>query len=93
MRVREDQALIQRLLATPLAEVLSEACARRDARWPQMASARMTYSRKVFIPLTRLCQDVCHYCTFATTPSNLAAPFLTPEEVLDIARQGAETGC
>ncbi len=53
----------------------------------------MTYSPKVFIPLTRLCADVCHYCTFATTPSRLAAPYLTPEEVLEIARAGAAAGC
>ena len=53
----------------------------------------MTYSPKVFIPLTRLCTDVCHYCTFATTPSQLAAPFLTPDEVLEIARAGADAGC
>ncbi len=53
----------------------------------------MTYSPKVFIPLTRLCADVCHYCTFATTPSQLSAPYLTPEEVLDIARAGAAAGC
>ena len=53
----------------------------------------MTYSRKVFIPLTRLCADVCHYCTFATTPSNLPAAYLTPEEVLDIARAGLASGC
>ncbi len=53
----------------------------------------MTYSPKVFIPLTRLCADVCHYCSFATTPSRLSAPFLTPEEVLEIARAGAAAGC
>src|SRR4051794_9340647 len=48
----------------------------------------VTYSRKVFIPLTRLCRDRCHYCTFATTPGRLPAPYLSPDEVLDIARQG-----
>ncbi|KWX03503.1 FO synthase [Carbonactinospora thermoautotrophica] len=53
----------------------------------------ITYSRKVFIPLTRLCRDRCHYCTFATVPRRLSAPYLTPEEVLDIARRGAELGC
>jgi len=53
----------------------------------------MTYSPKVFIPLTRLCADVCHYCTFATTPSQLDEPYLTPEQVLEIARQGAAAGC
>ncbi|UVS79937.1 bifunctional FO biosynthesis protein CofGH [Actinokineospora sp. UTMC 2448] len=53
----------------------------------------ITYSRKVFIPLTRLCRDRCHYCTFATVPHRLPAPFLSPDEVLDIARKGAELGC
>ncbi|RYH61912.1 MAG: 7,8-didemethyl-8-hydroxy-5-deazariboflavin synthase subunit CofG, partial [Alcaligenaceae bacterium] len=57
----------------------------------------LTYSRKVFIPLTHLCQDRCHYCTFATTPGKLTAqgraPFLSQDEVLDIARRGAELGC
>lgn len=66
-----DHDLIERLLSAPLSDLLAEARARRDARGP----ARTTYSRKVFIPLTRLCADVCHYCTFATTPSRLHAPY------------------
>ncbi|MFD2419381.1 bifunctional FO biosynthesis protein CofGH [Amycolatopsis pigmentata] len=53
----------------------------------------ITYSRKVFIPLTRLCRDRCGYCTFATVPGKVDSPFLTPDEVLDIARRGAEMGC
>ncbi|MGI8678110.1 MAG: bifunctional FO biosynthesis protein CofGH [Jatrophihabitans sp.] len=53
----------------------------------------VTYSRKVFIPLTRLCRDRCHYCTFATTPNRVAAPFLSPDEVLAIATDGAALGC
>jgi FO synthase len=53
----------------------------------------VTYSRKVFIPLTRLCRDRCHYCTFATSPGRLPAPYLTIEQVVDIARQGAAVGC
>jgi FO synthase len=53
----------------------------------------VTYSRKVFIPLTRLCRDRCHYCTFATSPAKLPAPFLTIDEVLAIAREGAALGC
>ena len=53
----------------------------------------VTYSRKVFIPLTRLCRDRCHYCTFATVPGRLPAPFLSLDEVLDIARAGAALGC
>ncbi len=57
----------------------------------------VTYSPKVFIPVTRLCRDRCHYCTFVTTPGHLdragAAPYLSPDEILDLARQGAELGC
>jgi FO synthase len=53
----------------------------------------VTYSRKVFIPLTKLCRDVCSYCTFATTPRHVAKPYLDREEVLDIARAGEAAGC
>lgn len=53
----------------------------------------ITYSRKVFIPLTRLCRDVCGYCTFATTPRRAGTAFLSPEEVLSIARAGRDAGC
>ena len=53
----------------------------------------VTYSRKVFIPLTRLCRDRCHYCTFATTPAKVDSPFLEIDEVLAIARTGAAQGC
>jgi FO synthase len=53
----------------------------------------VTYSRKVFLPLTRLCRDRCHYCTFATSPAKLDAPYLSIPEVVAIARQGATLGC
>ena len=53
----------------------------------------VTYSRKVFIPLTKLCRDVCHYCTFAHRPSELDAPYLTLDEVEAIAREGEAVGC
>ncbi|PZG35453.1 7,8-didemethyl-8-hydroxy-5-deazariboflavin synthase [Spongiactinospora gelatinilytica] len=53
----------------------------------------ITYSRNVFIPLTRLCRDRCGYCTFATAPHKLPSEFLSPDEVLEIARQGAALGC
>jgi FO synthase len=53
----------------------------------------ITYSRKVFIPLTRLCRDRCHYCTFVTVPHRLPAAYLSVDEVLDIARAGADCGC
>ena len=54
---------------------------------------RVSYSRKVFIPLTHLCRDVCHYCTFAQVPRRVQAPYLTPEQVLKIAQDGAKAGC
>jgi FO synthase len=53
----------------------------------------ITYSRKVFIPLTRLCRDRCGYCTFATVPHRLSSLYLEPDEVLDIAREGSALGC
>jgi FO synthase len=53
----------------------------------------ITYSRKVFIPLTQLCRDVCHYCTFAKAPRRLKGAFLTAEEVLAIARAGQAADC
>ena len=57
----------------------------------------VTFSPKVFIPVTRLCRDRCHYCTFVTTPGQLSrageAPYLSPDEILDVARRGAELGC
>ncbi|MEO5651911.1 MAG: bifunctional FO biosynthesis protein CofGH [Marmoricola sp.] len=57
----------------------------------------VTYSPKVFIPVTRLCRDRCHYCTFVTTPGHLEradkAPYLSPDEILAIANEGAALGC
>jgi FO synthase len=57
----------------------------------------VTYSPKVFIPVTRLCRDRCHYCTFVETPADAVrdgrAPYLSPDEILAIASQGAELGC
>lgn len=53
----------------------------------------VTYSRKVFIPLTQLCRDVCHYCTFAQAPRNVGAPYLSIDEVVAIAAAGAAAGC
>ena len=53
----------------------------------------ITYSRKVFIPLTHLCRDVCHYCTFAKTPKRISKPFMSIEEVLILCHEGAQLGC
>src|SRR5918997_1028708 len=54
---------------------------------------RVSYSRKVFIPLTKLCRDNCGYCTFAHPPRPGERAYLTPEEVLEVARAGADAGC
>jgi FO synthase len=77
------------LLGTPLPKLLREAAAVRT--WAH--GNRITYSPKVFIPLTRLCRDRCGYCTFATAPARLPSPYLSPEEVLAIASAGAAAGC
>ena len=55
--------------------------------------ATVTYSRKVFVPLTMLCRDHCHYCTFAKPPARLDEAFLTPEQVVAIADAGRRMGC
>jgi FO synthase len=53
----------------------------------------ITYSRKVFVPLTKLCRDVCHYCTFAQTPRHIDHPYMPMQEVLDLCHEGAKMGC
>src|SRR5580700_10940889 len=77
-----------------LTELLSYAARTRDSGLD--AAGRpgvITYSRKVFIPLTRLCRDRCGYCTFVTVPGRLESPYLSPDEVLRIAADGAALGC
>src|SRR2546425_4297712 len=61
----------------------------RDRRWGR----RVTYSPKVFIPVTQLCRDRCGYCTFAAPPARLEAPYLSPEQVVALAARGAAAGC
>jgi FO synthase len=77
------------LSETPLQELLRAAAERRSTAHGN----RITFSPKVFIPLTELCADRCGYCTFAKPPARLDAPYLTADEVLAIARAGAAAGC
>ena len=86
LRAREELARIGKL---PLAELLAQARALRE----EGHGARLSYSRKVFIPLTRLCRNTCGYCTFVRGPKEVATPYLRPGEVLEIARLGASAGC
>src|ERR1700734_2155983 len=77
-----------------LGELLGYAARTRDAGLERAGRPGViTYSRKVFIPLTRLCRDRCAYCTFVTVPGRLDSPYLSPDEVLGIASQGAALGC
>ena len=77
------------LLGTGLPELMAAAADRRD----DVYGSRITFSPKVFIPLTHLCRDRCGYCTFAQPPARVQAPFMTIEEVLAVARAGAAAGC
>jgi FO synthase len=76
-------------LNTPLPELMALSRAVRDEAYGR----RVTYSPKVFIPLTMLCRDRCGYCTFAKAPARLTSPYLLPDEVLAIARAGQDAGC
>ncbi|MCP4937300.1 MAG: 7,8-didemethyl-8-hydroxy-5-deazariboflavin synthase CofG, partial [bacterium] len=84
-----QQTEVLNLLEKPLGMLLAQAAGLRDARHGRQVS----YSRKVFIPLTQLCRDVCHYCTFAKAPKKLEAAYLSPDQVLAIARAGRKAGC
>ena len=95
---RDELTVLAAARGPALTELMAVAARTRDAGL--VAAGRpgsVTYSRKVFVPLTRLCRDRCHYCTFAATPAQLhrdgQGMFLSPDEVLDIARSGARAGC
>jgi FO synthase len=81
-----DAARLVRAAASDLAR---EAARLRDAGF----GALITYSRKVFLPLTQLCRDSCHYCTFAKAPRHLRSPYMSVEEAVAVASQGAQLGC
>ncbi|MFD5387294.1 bifunctional FO biosynthesis protein CofGH [Streptomyces sp. NPDC127074] len=93
-----EAAVLLQARGDDLKDLMASAARVRDAGLE--AAGRpgiITYSRSVFIPLTRLCRDKCHYCTFATVPGKLRRAghgmFMSPDEVLAIARRGAEMGC
>jgi len=100
-RARDGKALDQAEAAVllhsrgdHLTELLGYASRARDAGLERAGRPGViTYSKKVFIPLTRLCRDRCGYCTFATVPGRLDSPYLSPDEVIEIAAAGAVLGC
>src|ERR1700761_1403538 len=77
------------LLDAPLPEL--RAAARRVRQ--ETRGGVVTYSPKVFIPLTQLCRDVCHYCTFAKPPRRVGQPFMSVDEAVATAAAGAQRGC
>ncbi|MGH9296787.1 MAG: 7,8-didemethyl-8-hydroxy-5-deazariboflavin synthase CofG, partial [Acidimicrobiales bacterium] len=77
------------IVTASLEALMAEACEVRDARF----GMRITYSPKVFVPLTMLCRDRCKYCTFARPPAHLDSPFLSIEAVVAIAESGRKAGC
>ncbi len=88
--VRHSDEELRALAASwPLERLMGEAARLRD----EGHGSAISYSRKVFIPLTRLCRDVCHYCTFAKAPKARHAPFLSIDAVLETARAGQQAGC
>ncbi|OZD56580.1 bifunctional FO biosynthesis protein CofGH [Rhodococcus sp. 06-1460-1B] len=81
-----------------LVDLMTSASRVRDAGLESAGRPKtVSYSRKVFVPITRLCRDKCHYCTFVTVPGKLNAAghgmFMDPDEIIDVARKGAELGC
>ncbi|MFJ3790264.1 bifunctional FO biosynthesis protein CofGH [Kitasatospora sp. NPDC090091] len=93
-----EAAVLLQARGDDLADLCASAARVRDAGLA--AAGRpgvITYSRSVFVPLTRLCRDKCHYCTFATVPGKLRRAghgmYMSPDEVLEVARRGAELGC
>ncbi|OZC59306.1 7,8-didemethyl-8-hydroxy-5-deazariboflavin synthase [Rhodococcus sp. 06-470-2] len=81
-----------------LVDLMASAARVRDAGLESAGRPKtVSYSRKVFVPITRLCRDKCHYCTFVTVPGKLNAAghgmFMDPDEIIDVARKGAALGC
>ncbi|HUG87863.1 MAG TPA: bifunctional FO biosynthesis protein CofGH, partial [Actinomycetota bacterium] len=86
---RGDVAALLAARGDDLDRLLSIASRLRELGWGRT----ITYSPKVFIPLTMLCRDHCHYCTFAKPPARIDAPYLTPEQAVAIAEAGRGAGC
>src|SRR5438046_1691718 len=84
-----ERADARALVGMPWEELAGEACRLREAGHGRL----VTFSPKVFVPLTKLCRDVCHYCTFARPPRRGERAYMTEGEVLEVAGAGAAAGC
>ena len=100
----DEAAIAMTARGDDLADLCASAARVRDAgleaagRRGPTGRLPVSYSRKVFIPVTHLCRDTCHYCTFVTVPGQAArrrarGMYMEPDEILDVARRGAELGC
>lgn len=85
----QNNRLVERLENADTDTLMARARSIRDAHWGR----RITYSRKVFVPLTNMCRDTCGYCTFVKHPDSPDARILTPDQVLAMAKKGQEQGC
>jgi FO synthase len=84
-----DLAAALAIAELPLDELMARAAARRDARWGRC----LTYSPKIFLPLTNLCPDRCSYCSFRRSPADDGAWTMTPAEIVDVIERGRALGC
>ena len=82
----EAQSLVRE---SDLPKLMDRASTLRDVGFGNV----VTYSRKVFIPLTQVCRDVCHYCTFAQPPKTGVRAYMTIDEMVGIAQEGSSSGC
>ena len=88
-KLPDDQQALQLADVNDVQRLMALAAVLRDRGHGNL----ITYSPKVFVPLTHLCRDVCHYCTFARTPKTVENPYLSLKDVLELCRQGAHSGC
>src|SRR4051812_46173701 len=87
--MNDPDPALRALAMLPTGELMARAAARRDARWGR----RITYSPKVFLPLTNLCRDFCDYCEFRRSPKDPGAHTMTPSEVSSVLVRAHELGC
>ena len=89
MKINLKKPVNSSFVCEELEDLMNRASERRDNRWGNI----ITYSRKVFVPLTNMCRDTCGYCTFVKHPDSPDASIMTPSQVLKLAKKGEQKGC